>query len=88
MSKGVDAILWADHTPLNAKALDAAGSQLKVISAMSAGIDYVDLAEVRKRKIPIGYTPRVLDNSVADIAIGLLVAAARRFTEGRHNIER
>lgn len=81
-SEGVDAILWATHEQLNAEALDRAGPQLKVISTKSAGIDYVDVAEFRRRGIPLGYTPNVLNDGVADIAIGLMIAAARRFHEG------
>lgn len=80
--KGVDAILWATHEQLNAEALDTAGPQLKVISAKSAGLDYVDIPELKKRGIPLGYTPDVLSDAVADVAVGLMVAAARRFHEG------
>lgn len=54
---------------------------------MSAGIDYVDVPEVKRRNIPIGYTPQVLDNAVADMAVGLMIAAGRRFHEGRVKIE-
>lgn len=78
----MDGILWATHEPLNAEALDRAGPQLKVISTKSAGIDYVDVAEVKRRGIPLGHTPNVLSDAVADLAIGLMVSAARRFREG------
>lgn len=81
-SQGVDGILWATHEPLDAEVLDRAGPQLKVISTKSAGIDYVDVAEVKRRGIPLGHTPNVLSDAVADLAIGLMVAAARRFHEG------
>lgn len=86
--KGVDAIFWGSHEKLNAEALDAAGNQLKCISTMSVGIDYVDLEEVKRRKIPLGYTPNVLNDAVADIGVGLAIAASRRFYEGRLKIER
>lgn len=88
LSKGVDAIFWATHSPINAEALDTAGPQLKAISAMSAGIDYVDVAEVRRRNIPIGYTPKAVDSAVADLAVGLMIAGGRRFTEARFKIEK
>lgn len=45
------------------------------------------MAEVKRRGIPLGYTPTVLNDAVADIALGLLIAAARRFHEGRLKIE-
>ncbi|XP_017491151.1 PREDICTED: glyoxylate reductase/hydroxypyruvate reductase-like isoform X2 [Rhagoletis zephyria] len=86
-AKGVHAFFWGGHEALNAEALDAAGPQLKSISTMSAGIDYVDVAEVKRRKIPLGHTPTVLNEAVADTAVGLLLAAARRFHEGRLKIE-
>ncbi|ALC40332.1 CG31674, partial [Drosophila busckii] len=85
--RGVDGLFWGGHSPLNAEVLDAAGPKLKSISTMSAGIDYVDLAEVKRRKIPLGHTPTVLDPAVADIAVGLLIAAGRRFHEGRKKID-
>lgn len=67
---------------MNAEALDAAGPQLKSISTKSAGIDYVDVAEVKRRGIKLGYTPSVLNDAVADLGVGLMIAAARRFHEG------
>lgn len=78
--QGVDGILWATHERLDAEVLDRAGAQLKVVSTKTAGIDYVDVAEVKRRGIPLGCTPN--SDGVADLAIGLMVAAARRFLEG------
>lgn len=63
------------------------GPQLRSISTKSAGIDYVDVDEVKRRGIPLGYTPHVLNDAVADIAVGLLISAARRFYEGRRKID-
>lgn len=51
------------------------------------GIDFVDVAEVKRRGIPLGHTPNVLSNAVADLAVGLMIAASRRFTEARWTIE-
>lgn len=85
--KGVDGIFWATHSPLNVEALDAAGPQLKSLSTMSVGLDYVDIAEVKRRNIPLGYTPSVLNDAVADLAVGLAIAAGRNFHVGRQKIE-
>ncbi|XP_066246911.1 glyoxylate reductase/hydroxypyruvate reductase-like [Euwallacea similis] len=84
---GVDALLWATHEKLDKELLDAAGPQLKVVGAMSAGINNIDLNELKQRGIKLGNTPVVLNNAVADIAIGLALGASRRFTEGRKHIE-
>lgn len=85
--KGMDGVFWGSHEKLNAEALDAAGPQLKAISTMSVGIDYVDVEEIKRRKIPLGYTPKVLNDAVADIAVGLAIGASRRFYEGRLKID-
>ncbi|KAM7352330.1 glyoxylate reductase/hydroxypyruvate reductase-like [Cochliomyia hominivorax] len=85
--KGVHGLFWGGHDTLNAEILNTAGPQLKSISTMSAGIDYVDVGELKKRKIPLGHTPIVLNNAVADLAIGLMLSAARRFHEGRNKID-
>lgn len=81
-SKGVDAILWNLFHRVDASALDSAGPQLKVISVYSAGLDYVDINEVKKRKIAFGHLPHISNDAVADLAIGLTISAARRFHEG------
>lgn len=88
LSKGAIGILWATHTPLNAEALDAAGPQLKAISTLSVGLDYVDIPEVKRRNIPLGYTAGTLNDAVADMAMGLMIAAAKRFHEGERRIRK
>lgn len=85
-AKGVDGILWATHEPLNAEALDRIGPTVRAISTKSAGIDYVDVPEVKRRGIPLGYSPEVLSDAVADLAVGLMISAARRFHEGNLKI--
>lgn len=88
--KGVDGVFWAtwgSHNKLDARVLDAAGPQLRSISTFSAGFDFADIDELKKRGIPLGYTPNVLNDSVADIAVGLAIAASRRFNEGRLKIQ-
>lgn len=63
------------------------GPQLRAVSLKSAGYDYVDVAACKQRNVLLGNTPGVLSDAVADVAVGLLIAAARRFHEGRRAIE-
>lgn len=79
--RGVDALLCLLTERIDAELMDAIGSQVKVISSMSVGVDHVDLAEATRRGIPIGNTPGVLTDATADQAFALLLAAARRITE-------
>lgn len=54
---------------------------LKVIANYAVGYDNIDLAEASKRRIPVTNTPDVLTETTADLAFGLLLAAARRIVE-------
>ena len=56
--------------------------KLVVVSNMAVGYDNIDVAACTARGIPVGHTPNVLTETVADTAFGLLIAAARRFGEG------
>jgi glyoxylate reductase len=59
----------------------AACPQLRAISSCSVGLDHVDLEAARARGISVGNTPGVLVETTADLAFGLLLAAARRIVE-------
>ena len=60
----------------------AAAPSLRVVSNMAVGVDNVDLGACTERGVPVGHTPGVLTEATADLAFGLLIAAARRFGEG------
>lgn len=60
--------------------LDAA-PKLKVVSNYAVGFNNVDLAAATKRGIRVGNTPGVLTEATADIAVTLMLAAARRLGE-------
>jgi len=59
----------------------ARAPRLRVISSCSVGLDHVDLAAATARHIPVGHTPGVLTDTTAELAIALLLNAARRVTE-------
>lgn len=85
--QGVDGVLWAHTDKVNGEVLDAAGKQLKVISVMTSGLDYVDIPLVKERGVHLGNTPGAVSVCVAELAIGLMLAAGRRFQQGRRIIE-
>ncbi|MBO0698486.1 MAG: D-glycerate dehydrogenase, partial [Zavarzinella sp.] len=62
-------------------ALFDAAPRLKVVSNFAVGVNNVDVAEATRRGIPVGNTPGVLTEATADIAVTLLLAAARRLGE-------
>jgi lactate dehydrogenase-like 2-hydroxyacid dehydrogenase len=59
-------------------ALMEALPRLEIVAVNGIGTDAVDLAHARARGIPVTVTPDVLTDDVADLAIGLLIATARR----------
>lgn len=60
--------------------------KLKVVSNMAVGYDNVDVAALTTRRIPLGNTPGVLTETSADLAFALLMAAARRLSEGERYV--
>ncbi|WP_291764676.1 2-hydroxyacid dehydrogenase [Caldivirga sp. UBA161] len=57
-------------------------AKVKVIATYSVGYDHIDLEAATRRGIPVGYTPEILVEAVADLAVGLMITLARRIIEG------
>ena len=51
---------------------------LKLISVMGVGYDGIDVATAKSRGIVVTHTPDVLNDDVADLALGLMIAASRQ----------
>ena len=66
--------------PVDAQILDRA-PHLRVISNLAVGVDNIDLAACTSRGIPVGNTPGLLTDATADLAMTLLLAAARRLAQ-------
>lgn len=64
---------------IDAALLDAAGPQLRVVATCAAGIDNFDVAAARARGVVLTNAARPLTETVADLAFGLMIAAARGF---------
>jgi glyoxylate reductase len=76
-----DGLVCIPEDRIDREVLDAAPS-LKAICTYSVGYDHIDVGEATKRGIFIGYTPGVLTDATADLAFALLIATARRISEG------
>jgi len=55
--------------------------QLEILACFGVGVDAIDLAYAKQRGIRVTNTPDVLTDEVADLALGLLLATARRIVE-------
>ena len=51
---------------------------LEIISVMGVGYDGIDVAAAKARGVVVTHTPNVLNDDVADLAIGLMLCAARQ----------
>ena len=60
---------------------------LRVISNVSVGYDNVDIEFASKHNVAILNTPNILDNAVADLAMGLLLASARKICSGNNYVK-
>ncbi|MGH3087005.1 MAG: 2-hydroxyacid dehydrogenase [Rubrobacteraceae bacterium] len=81
-ARGASAILSTVTEKIDAEVMDAAGDKLRVIANMAVGYDNVDAEAATERNIVVTNTPGVLDETTADTAFMLLLAAARRLGEG------
>ncbi|HEY1629562.1 MAG TPA: phosphoglycerate dehydrogenase [Tepidisphaeraceae bacterium] len=80
-NNGFDGLLNGDDA-LNAKVIDAAlaaPTPLKVIAKYGIGLDSIDVPYATAKKIPVLFTPGVNETTVAEHAIGLMIALAKHF---------
>lgn len=59
---------------------------LEMVSIMGVGYDGVDVASALKRGVVVTHTPNVLNDEVADLAIGLMLSVARRIPQADHYV--
>ncbi|MCG2591873.1 2-hydroxyacid dehydrogenase [Ramlibacter sp. XY19] len=60
--------------------------KLRVISSFGVGLDKLAVSRAGERGIPVGYTPDVLNDCVADMGFALLLAVARRIGEAERYV--
>lgn len=67
---------------IDAEMLAAAGDRLGLIANFGAGIEHIDLAAARSRKIIVTNTPGVFTDDTADLTMMLILSVPRRLGEG------
>jgi lactate dehydrogenase-like 2-hydroxyacid dehydrogenase len=77
----VEGILSMLTDRIDAELIEAA-PKLRALSNYAVGVDNIDVEAATARGIPVGHTPDVLTGSTADLAVGLMLAVARRIPEG------
>ncbi|MEM8554835.1 MAG: D-glycerate dehydrogenase [Pseudomonadota bacterium] len=69
-----------DH--IDAGMIAQAGPQMRLFANYGAGVDHIDVATARQRGITVSYTPNVVTEDTADMAMALILAVTRRVPEG------
>jgi lactate dehydrogenase-like 2-hydroxyacid dehydrogenase len=85
---GADGVIVTPAVTVDAAFLEAAGPQLRIVANYAVGIDNVDLAAARERRVVVSNTPGVLTNATAEHAIALALALLRRVVEGDRSLRR
>jgi lactate dehydrogenase-like 2-hydroxyacid dehydrogenase len=83
---GADAILVSAVDPIPGDLIRALPDSVRMIATFSVGTDHIDLTAAKERGIVVSNTPGVLTDATADIALLLLLGAARRASEGERLI--
>lgn len=79
---GADALLCCPAERLDATLIAALPASIRVIGTFSVGTDHINLDAAQARGIPVVNTPDVLSVATAELAMLLILAAARRAGEG------
>ena len=82
LCEGAAAVLPCHTEKLTAAVIAQLPESLRAVCNYSVGVDHVDLEAARARGIVVTNTPDVLSDATAEIAILLMLGAARRAGEG------
>jgi glyoxylate reductase len=86
MAPEADAIVCLLTDKIDAAVLAAGAPRLKVVANVAVGYDNIDLDAADAHGIAVSNTPGVLDETTADLAFLLILAAARRVWEAESDL--
>ena len=82
LAENADAILPCHTEKFSAETIAQLPARVKAIANFSVGVDHVDLDAARQKQVIVTNTPDVLSDATAEIAMLLMLGAARRASEG------
>ncbi len=82
LSKGCDGILSSLTDKLDSDTINKLPETIKIISNFAVGFGNIDVEAAKKKNIAVTNTPDVLTDATAEIAMLLILGAARRASEG------
>jgi lactate dehydrogenase-like 2-hydroxyacid dehydrogenase len=81
-SSDCDGILSSLTEKIDAEVISKLSSSIKIISNFAVGFGNIDIVAAKKKNIIVTNTPEVLTDATAEIAMLVLLGAARRAKEG------
>ena len=82
LSKDCNGILCSIVDKIDEETINKLSDSVKIISNFAVGFGNIDIKAARKKDIIVTNTPDVLTNATAEIAMLLILGAARRASEG------
>jgi len=86
LAADAEAIIPCHTEKLSAELIARLPKSVRAICSFSVGYDHIDLAAAKARGICVTNTPEVLSDATAEIAVLLMLGAARRVYEGERQI--
>jgi glyoxylate reductase len=83
---GHDALLISPTEKMTADLIAALPASIRAVATFSVGFEHIDLGAAKARGLIVTNTPDVLTDATADIAMLLILGAARRASEGERMV--
>ena len=83
--RSADAVLPTVSDKIDAEVLSATPMKAKMIGSFGVGFNHIDLQAAKAAGLTVSNTPEVLTECTADLAMALLLMAARRAGEGERH---
>src|SRR5215472_3938778 len=83
LSTDVDAVVCCVADKMTAAVFSRLPSRVRIVASFGVGTDHLDLAAAKARGVVVTNTPEVLTDATAEVALLLLLGAARRAYEGQ-----
>ena len=81
-ARAADALVCTLADRIDRELLEALTPRLRVVATFAVGYENIDLEAARAAGVRVTHTPGVLTDATAEIAVGLVLACARRLVEG------
>jgi lactate dehydrogenase-like 2-hydroxyacid dehydrogenase len=82
LAEGAEAIFATAFDDMGGDFFNALPKSVKFIASIGVGVDHIDLDAAKAKGVMVSNTPDVTTPCLADMTMGLILAACRRFREG------